>query len=105
MNVDQWLPRPRRSRASTLRAVALACALAAVAAAPHERSIYVSVEEHGRPATGLTTADFEPELDDRSIPFRLEPAERPANITLLVENAIDSHYSFADDIRGHVGST
>lgn len=78
---------------------AAATLLTAGGAGQGEQSIYVTVEDHGRLVSGLESKDFELLEDDRPRPFRLEPAERPASIAVLVENAQDSRALFAREIR------
>lgn len=78
--------------------LALVCSVGALSASTSERSIYVGVEHHDRPVAGLTASNFEVTLDEAPVRFRLDTPE-PPNVVILAENAIDSRYAFADDIR------
>ncbi len=87
---------------------ALAVLLLLIAAgpqpAPPTRSVplYVSVEDDGRLIQGLTAAQFRVYEDNVARPFRVEPAEAPASIVLLVENSDTARRLFADEIRSGV---
>lgn len=85
-----------------MRGILVAFVAAGVAmdsAAPRERSIYVTVEEHGRPVAGLTADNFELDLDDLPVSFRVQSPGIPANVLVLAENATATRFTFADEIR------
>lgn len=61
-------------------------------------SLYLNVETDRGLVTGLTQGNFRLYLDGKPQPFRLEKAEEPASIALLVEHSASSGY-FLDDLN------
>jgi len=62
------------------------------------RTIYVSVEQNGKPVAGLNAANFRVFIDGKGREFDLRSRDQSANIVLMVEYSRQS-WLFLNDIR------
>lgn len=74
----------------------LAWTLAGAQTPPAGASLYVTVVHDGKLIGGLRAENFRLFLDGRPTPFKLEPAERPLTLALLVEYSRSSAPYFQD---------
>jgi VWFA-related protein len=84
------------ARNGPLRA-ALAFLVFLTAAKAREVSLYVGVDQGGKPVSGLTAGNFRVTEDGKPVAFRLEPLDEPAQIVIVAESSQGS-YPYADDI-------
>src|SRR4029077_15058994 len=95
---DQMITRPRGTVALGVSVILLLAAASAPRAQTLQRGIYTSVlDKDGKPAAGLTSADFVVREDNlaREV-LRVEPAVAPMQIALLVDNSARSNANIRD---------